>query len=55
MDSDEVETILSEIKILSQLDHPNIVTLYEVYREPSRYCIVQELCSGGELFSILEK
>jgi serine/threonine protein kinase len=55
MDAQMMEAIVSEIKILSKLDHPNIVTLYEFYKEPTQYCIVQELCPGGELFSVLEK
>ena len=42
--------------ILSKLDHPNILKLYEVYSDEKRYYIVTELCKGGELFDeILKK
>ena len=39
-----------EIDILKNLDHPNIVRLYEVYEDKSSIYLVTELCSGGELF-----
>lgn len=44
------EDIVSEIRVLEALNHPNIVRLYQFYKEPSRYFLVMEVMSGGELF-----
>jgi len=35
---------------LKQLDHPNILKLYEFFQDQKRYFLVTELCNGGELF-----
>jgi len=44
-----------EIFIMCQLDHPNIVRLEEVYESHSEIYLVQELCTGGELFDRLDE
>jgi calcium-dependent protein kinase len=46
----EFERIFIEVGILKQLDHPNIVKIYEVFEDPKRFYIVTELCKGGEVF-----
>lgn len=39
-----------EIDIMIQVDHPNIIKLYEIF-EDSRYVyLIMEECTGGELF-----
>ena len=42
--------LADEISILKELNHPNIMKLYEVYDEPLFYYLVTELMGGGELF-----
>lgn len=44
----------NEITIMSQLDHPNIARLQEVYEDDSYIYLVQELGNGGELFDVLD-
>jgi len=39
-----------EIDILKNLDHPNILRLYEVFEDSKYIYLVTELCNGGELF-----
>jgi calcium-dependent protein kinase len=38
------------MNILKNLDHPNIVKLYELFEDEKNYYLVTEHCSGGELF-----
>ena len=40
----------TEIKILSMVDHPNIVRLFEVIEDDKYFNLIQELCTGGELY-----
>jgi serine/threonine protein kinase len=39
-----------EVELLLQLEHPNIVSVKEVYESEAFYFIVTEYCSGGQLF-----
>ena len=45
----------TEIKILSLLDHPNIVRLFEVIEDDKYYNLLEELCTGGELLTRAQK
>ena len=48
-------SLINEIGILRQLDHPNIVKIYEFYQDVQSFYIITELIPGGELFSKLAK
>jgi calcium-dependent protein kinase len=50
MDAKEKVRLKYEIDILKNLDHPNIVKLFEVFEDRNFMYLVTELCSGGELF-----
>eukprot|EP00092_Neocalanus_flemingeri_P010801 GFUD01011631.1.p1 GENE.GFUD01011631.1~~GFUD01011631.1.p1 ORF type:complete len:514 (-),score=113.21 GFUD01011631.1:121-1662(-) len=52
-DGDKMFLVDKEIEIMSQLDHPNIVRLFEVYENKKEVCLVMELAKGGELFDKL--
>ena len=45
----------TEIKILSMVDHPNIVRLFEVIEDDKYYNLLEELCTGGELLTRAQK
>eukprot|EP00968_Pinguiococcus_pyrenoidosus_P010192 scaffold803_cov310-Pinguiococcus_pyrenoidosus.AAC.105 len=39
----------NEVRIMSELDHPNIIRLFEVYQSSDHLYLIMELCTGGEL------
>lgn len=45
--------IVREIEIVKDLDHPNIVKMFESYEDSKYLYIVTELIQGGELFDEL--
>lgn len=48
------EQLRQEIDILRNLDHPNIVKLFEVYESgDDKLHLIMELCTGGELYQKL--
>ena len=56
MEEDDEVALQSEIEILSDVDHPNVVKMYEVFDESDYMYIVLECMTGGELFDrIVEK
>ena len=42
---------LHEVQLLRQLDHPNIVRVYELFEDDDAVYIIMEHCSGGTLTS----
>lgn len=49
----ENQDLKNELKIMAQLDHPNIVRLVETYYTKDCVHLIMELCPGGELFDRL--
>lgn len=47
------ELLIREVSIMKQLDHPNIVKLFEIFEDRNYIYMVMELCEGGELFDML--
>ncbi|CAD8074409.1 unnamed protein product [Paramecium primaurelia] len=50
MKQEDEERLLEETAILMDIDHPNIVKLYEIFSDKYSYYLVSEYCEGGELF-----
>lgn len=48
---EDVAAQATEIDILDQIDHPNVVKLIELFDEKDRFYMVFELMSGGELYN----
>lgn len=55
MDEYDKKLLLNEINNLKDLDHPNILKMYEHFEDDKRYYIVTEICKGGELFDEIKK
>lgn len=39
----------NEIEIMTNVDHPNIVKLYEIFEDANSYSLVMEQMTGGEV------
>ena len=42
-----------EIRILQQMNHPNIVALYDLLEDSQNYYVMMEFCPNGELFQYI--
>ena len=46
----------NEINVLSKMDHPNIIRLFEIFEDDRHISLIMEYCTGGELFNkIIER
>ena len=50
----KINEIVNEIEILKNLDHPNIVKIFEFFIEADGYYIITEYCDGGELYQAIK-
>ena len=55
MNTSDLELVRTEIEILKICQHPNIIKLYDIFENENYYYIIMEYCSGGDLFSFLER
>lgn len=44
------DSLLREVQLLKELDHPNIMKLFAFFEDPGYYYLVGEVYTGGELF-----
>lgn len=55
LDEKEMETVMDEVSIMRELDHPNCVKLIDMFESPKKVYMVLELLTGGELFDRIVK
>ena len=46
----KIESLKTEVKILMNVKHPNIVSLLDVFEDDDKLYLIMELMTGGELF-----
>lgn len=46
----KVESLKTEVKILMQVNHPNIVNMRDIYEDQTNVYMVTDLMMGGEMF-----
>jgi len=47
---EDMNDITREIDIMQDIEHKNVIRLFEIYDEPKKMNLVMELVTGGELF-----
>ena len=52
---DDDHKFLKEIEILKEIDHMNIIKIYEYYEDNDNYYLITEYISGGELYDTIIK
>uniref|UniRef100_A0AC35U0U1 Protein kinase domain-containing protein n=1 Tax=Rhabditophanes sp. KR3021 TaxID=114890 RepID=A0AC35U0U1_9BILA len=53
MNPASIQKLYREVRIMKQLNHPNIVKLYQVMENETTLYLVLQLCEGGEVFDFL--
>lgn len=49
------EEILHEFAVLKELDHPNVLKVYDLFEDTADFYIVTDLYGGGDLFDYLDE
>lgn len=47
--------MFTELDLLREMDHPNIVKVFEHYQDDKYHYLISEYCSGGELFDRIKE
>lgn len=50
---DDEKCFLKEIELLSSINHPNIINIYEFFEDDQNYYVIEEYAEGGELYDYL--
>ena len=52
-EEDDIVRLKREFEMLSQFNHPNVITVSEIFESNEAYFTVMEYCEGGELFNYI--
>ena len=52
-EEDDIIRLKREFEMLSQFNHPNVITVSEIFESSEAYFTVMEYCEGGELFNYI--
>ena len=52
-EEDDIIRLKREFEMLSQFNHPNLITVSEIFETKDAYFTVMEFCEGGELFNYI--
>jgi len=55
LEDTDLARIQRELRIMTILDHPNIVKLYQVIDTPDTTSIIMEFCEGGDLYDYISE
>jgi calcium-dependent protein kinase len=51
----KIAQVRNELNFMTQLDHPNILRVHEVFENSNSIYLVNELCKGGDMLERLRK
>ena len=52
-EEDDIIRLKREFEMLSQFNHPNVISVSEIFESKDAYFTVMEYCEGGELFNYI--
>ena len=54
IDKSRKNKVLNEVKIINNLNHPNVIKFFNWYETRNHFWIIFEYCSGGDLMTLIE-
>ena len=54
-DPENEEEIRNEIEVLKNLDHPNIMKIFEFFEDDNNMYLITEFCGGGDIAGLMDK
>ena len=55
MSQEDLSSFTNEVNILKQMDHINIIKIYDIFSYQTFFYVVTEYCGGGNLLQVFKK